>query len=68
MQQKTKKTYFTFEIIASQLVTLDSRFYWRTYLWSGVNMLTNSLKISYTTKTKFFELTTFQNKQKIWEK
>ena len=35
MQQKTKKTYFTFEIIASQLVTLDSRFYWENILVIG---------------------------------
>ena len=35
---------------------------------SGVNMLTNSLKISDTTKTEFFELIFFQSGQKIWKK
>ena len=34
------------------------------YLSSGVNMLTNSLKISDTTKTEFFELISFQSDQK----
>ena len=29
------------------------------HLWSGVNMLTKSLKISYTAKTEFFELIFF---------
>ena len=32
----------------------------------GVNMLTNSLKILNTTKTKFFELKFFQSDQEIW--
>ena len=31
-------------------------------------MLTNSLKISDTTKTEPFEVISFQNDQKIWEK
>ena len=31
-------------------------------------MLTNSLKISSTTKTEFFELMSFQSIQKIWQK
>ena len=34
---------------------------------SGINMLTNSLKISDTTKTEFFELKFFQGDQKIWQ-
>ena len=36
----------------------------REYLSLGVNMLTNSLKISDTTKTEFFELISFQSDQK----
>ena len=28
MQQKTEKIFFKFEIIASELVALDSPFYW----------------------------------------
>ena len=35
------------------------------YLSLGVNMLTNSLKISETTKTQFFELIFFQSDQRI---
>ena len=35
---------------------------------SGVNMLTNSLNISDTTKTKFFELIFCLSHQKIWQK
>ena len=35
---------------------------------SGVNMLTNSLKISDTAKTDFLELMFFQSDQKIWQK
>ena len=31
-------------------------------------MLTNSLKISDTTKTEFFELIYFQSDQEIWQK
>ena len=34
---------------------------------SGVNMLTNSLKILDATKTVFFELIFFLNDQKIWQ-
>ena len=35
---------------------------------SGVNMLTNSLKISDTSKTEFFELIFFLIDQNIWKK
>ena len=35
---------------------------------SGVNMLTNSLKISDTTKTKIFQLTFLQSHRKMWQK
>ena len=37
----------------------------REYLSSGVNMLTNSLKIYDTTKREFFELIPIQSDQKI---
>ena len=40
----------------------------REYLSLGVNMLTNSLKISVTTKTEFFGLTFFISDRKIWQK
>ena len=38
------------------------------YLSSGVNMLTNSLKISDNTQTQFIELILFQSNKRIWEK
>ena len=37
----------------------------REFLSSGVNMVTNSLKILDNTKTEFFELIFFQSDQKI---
>ena len=42
---------FYFEIIAFELDALNTRFYWQRILFIGVNMLTNSLKISDSTKT-----------------
>ena len=68
MHQKVEEIFFDFEIIAFELVTLDTRFYWEEYLSSGVKMLTNILKISATTKTELFELIFFQSSQKIWQK
>ena len=38
------------------------------YSSSGVNMLTNSLKILDTTKREFFELIFFQSDEEIWQK
>ena len=35
MQQKTEKIFFKFEIIASELVALDSPFYWEKILVIG---------------------------------
>ena len=40
----------------------------RKYLSSGVNMLTNSLKIIDTSKTLFLKIIFFQSDQKIWQK
>ena len=68
MQKKIEKIFFNLEIIAFELVALNTRFTETEYLSSGVNMLTNSLKISDTTKTEFFELIFFQSDQKIWQK
>ena len=68
-QQKADKISFVFEIITSQLVALETRFYWeREYLSLAVNMLRNSPKISNTTKTGPSELIFFQSDQKIWQK
>ena len=67
MQKKIEKRFFDLEIFAFELFALNTRFYWETrqYFSSGVNMLTNSLKISDSTKTAFFELILFVNDQKI---
>ena len=35
MQKKSKKIFFDFEIIAFQLVSLDTRFYWERILGIG---------------------------------
>ena len=67
MQKKIQKIFFHLEIYAFELVALKTPLTDREYLSSGVNMLTNSLKISDTTKTEFFELVFFQSDQKIWE-
>ena len=53
MQKKNQKIIFGFEIIAFELVALNTRFYWERIVSSGVNMLTNSLKISDTTEREF---------------
>ena len=50
------------------MVALATRFYWERILASGVNILTKSLKVSYTTQNDFFEVIFFQNSQKIWQK
>ena len=50
MQKKIEQIFFDLEIIASEFVALNTRFYWeREYLSLVANMLTNSLKISDTT-------------------
>ena len=69
MQKKIEKRLFDLERIVPEFVALKTRFYWeREYLLSGANMLTNSVKITDTTKTEFLELISFQSDQKIWEK
>ena len=63
MLRKIGKIFFDFEIIAIWIggvrhsLLLGEK--------SGVNMLTNSLKISDTTKTEFSELISFRSDQKI---
>ena len=68
MEEKTEKKFFKINLIAFELVALDTPFTEREHLPSGVNMLTKSLKISDTTKTKFTEVVYFHSDQKIWEK
>ena len=64
MQQKIQKLIFDFEIITFELLALNTHFSRETILFISVNKLTNSLKISDTTKTEFFELISFQSDQK----
>ena len=69
MQKKIKKIFFDLDIIAFELLSLNTCFYCQREYWSsGVNMLTNSLKMSDTSKTEFFELILFQGAQEIWQK
>ena len=68
IHKKLQKIFFDFEIVASELVALKTRFIEREYLSSGVNDLTSSFKISDTTKTEFFELIFLESDQKIWQK
>ena len=64
MQKNIQKNFFDFEIIAYEFFVLDTRFYWKRILVFGVNMSTNNIKISTTTKTQFFDLISFQSAQK----
>ena len=68
MQQKIQQIIFDIEIILFELVALVIPFTERELLSSGVNMLTNSLKISYSIKTELSKMMHFQIDQKIWEK
>ena len=68
IQKKIEKIFFDLDIIAFELIALNTLFYERECLSLGVNMLTNSLKISQTTKNDIFELIFFQRDQKIWQK
>ena len=64
VQKKLPKIFFDLEIIAFELVALNTRFYWERYLSSGVNILKNSLKNLDTTKIELLELISFQNDKK----
>ena len=69
MQKKIQQIFFDFEIIAFELVALNNlAFTEREYLSSGLNLLTNRLKISETSKNEFLELTFFHSVKKIWLK
>ena len=68
MLRNIQKIFFHFEIIAFELIALNTRLYWERIVVIGVNMLTNSVKISHTTKTEFLEVISFQSDQKIRQK
>ena len=64
-QQKIQKIFLDFDIIAFELVVLDTRFYWERILAIGVNMLTDILKILDATKPGFLELISFRGTKKF---
>ena len=63
MQQKIQQIFLDFEIFTFELVALVIAFPEREYLSSGVNILTNKLKISDIAKTELFELIFLLNDQ-----
>ena len=65
MQTKIEKIFFDLEILASELVVLNTSFYWETIHFMVVNGLKNSLKISDSTITELFVLILSINAQKI---
>ena len=65
MQTKIEKILFDLEILASELVALNTSFYWETIHFMVVNGLKNSLKISDSTITELFVLILSINAQKI---
>ena len=68
MQKKIQKIFFELEIIAFELVALKTPFTKTEYFSSAVNMVTDGLKISDTTKTEVFEVICFRNDEKTWQK
>ena len=65
MQTKIEKIFFDLEILASELVALNTSFYWETIHFMVVNGLKNSLKISDSTITELFVLILSIKAQKI---
>ena len=69
MQREIEKIFFDFQIIAFELVALNTRFYTqREYILSSVHMFTNSLKILDTAKTEFTKLIFFHIDKKMRQK
>ena len=67
MQKEIRKIFFKLEIIPFELVALTLAFTEWKHFSLGVNMLTNSLRISDATKIEFFALNVFQIHKKIWQ-
>ena len=65
MQKKIQKIFFGSEIIAFELVALNTRFYWENILVIGWQYGKKESQISDTSKKKFLELISFQSDQKI---
>ena len=60
--------FLDFEIIAFELVLLNTRFYWERILVIGRQYVSKSLKIWDTPKKEFLELIFFQSDKKISRK
>ena len=56
MQKKSQEMFLSLEIIAFELVALETRIYWEKIL---------VIRCQYVTKTEFFDLISFQSDQKI---
>ena len=65
MQREIPKIFFDFQLIALELVPLNTSFYREKLLFIGCHYVKNSLKISDTAKTKSLELIFFQSDQEI---
>ena len=63
MQKKIEKMFLSSEIIAFELIAVNTRFYWETIHFIGCQYV-NSLKISDTTKTKFLSWFPFRGIKK----
>ena len=68
IQKKMEKIFFDFEIIAFELVALDTSSYWERILVTGCQYVKKCIKILDTTKTEFLELISFRSDQKMWQK
>ena len=69
MQKKVQKIFLDFEIIAFELVALNTRLYWERILVIGCQYVKlYSFKITDTTKTEVLERIFFHSDKKNWQK
>ena len=63
MQKKIEEIFFELQIIAFELVAVNTRFYWERILFIGCQYVKKKVKASDTAKTQFFELIFFESDQ-----
>ena len=68
MEKKIEKIFFGSEIIAFELVALNTRFYWENILVIGCQYAKKSVKISDTSKKMLKGLISFESYQKMTQK
>ena len=68
MEQENWANIFDWEIIAFEVIALNTCSYGERVLIIGVSTLRTSLKISDSTISGVFELIFFQSDKKIWQK